>query len=220
MYQILIFFCLFIIVSFIGWIVEIISIFLETKKIINRGFLIGPYCPIYGLSTILMVFLLDYYKNNLFVLLIMSIIICTISEYLVSYFMEKAFKARWWDYSHMPFNINGRICLSNCILFGLGAVLLLKWIVPFLMFQLYNFPIIPFYYLTFILLILFITDTILSFHIIYKFKNTVECVKKDYTGEFNDKVQKIVLDKMIPFQRLIKAFPHRIILGIKTFRIK
>ena len=220
MYQILIFFCLFIIVSFIGWIVEIISIFIETKKIVNRGFLIGPYCPIYGLSTIIMVFLLDCYKNNLLVLLIMSIIICTISEYLVSYLMEKFFKARWWDYSHMPFNINGRICLSNCILFGIGSILLLKWIVPFLISCLYNLPIIPFYYLTFILLILFVTDTILSFHIIFKFKSTIEFVKKDYTGEFNDKVQKIILEKMIPFQRLIKAFPHRIILGIKTFRNK
>lgn len=216
MYRFLIFFCLFMIVSLIGWITEIIYVWIETKTIVNRGFLLGPYCPIYGLSTLIMYFVLNSYKNDLLILFVMSVIICSISEYMISYLMEKVFKARWWDYSHFPFNLNGRICLLNSILFGFGAIILLKWIAPFLLSNLYIFPKLIFYYISTFLLILFITDSILSFNIIFTFKNTVECIKKDHTSEINEKVQTILMNKTYPFKRLIKAFPHQMITGVKN----
>lgn len=221
MYHFFIFFSLFLIVSFIGWIVEVIYTFIETRKWVNRGFLLGPYCPIYGISSLLMMITLGNYKDDLFVLFMASIFICTIMEYITSYIMEKIFKARWWDYSHLPFNVNGRVCLSNSILFGIGAVLLLKGILPFILDHLLAFPTLPFYYISGLLLLLFLTDFILSFNIIFKFKNTVDCIRKDYTGEISDKVKKLIMKKSYPFRRLVRAFPNQIIIGIKsTFKRK
>ena len=113
------YFLLFIIYSIIGWILEIIFAFINLKKFVNRGFLIGPYCPIYGAGCLLLTILLSKYAEDTIVLFALSIIICSILEYLTSWIMEKIFKLRWWDYSDMKFNINGRICLETMIPFGI-----------------------------------------------------------------------------------------------------
>lgn len=216
MYSFMIWFSLFIIVSFLGWVMEMFYITIETKKISNRGFLLGPYCPIYGASSLLMVVCLQEYKNDMIVLFVMSVLVCSIMEYITGYFMEKIFKARWWDYSHMTFNINGRICLLNSMLFGVGAILLLKYIIPFTLNSLYNCPHIIFYCISGILLLLFFIDCIVSFNIIFKFKHTIESIQKDYTGEISENVKKVIMEKSYPFRRLIMAFPNQIILGIKS----
>ena len=114
-----VYFILFIIYAMIGWCIEIINGLIQTKKFVNRGFLIGPYCPIYGVGGILITLLLSKYYNDPIVLFFMGIAVCGILEYLTSYIMEKIFKARWWDYSKRKFNINGRICLETIIPFGL-----------------------------------------------------------------------------------------------------
>lgn len=93
------YFLLFIIYSMIGWTIEVLLQFIEKKRLINRGFLIGPYCPIYGFGAVVMTLILDKYQDNLIILFGMSMLICTVLEYLTSYIMEKLFKARWWDYS-------------------------------------------------------------------------------------------------------------------------
>ena len=123
---------IFFIYAFAGWCLESIgSIFNpKVKKFINRGFLIGPYCPIYGYGALLITFLLKKYTNDPITLFIMVILVCGILEYLTSYFMEKIFKARWWDYSTKKFNINGRICLDTMIPFGIGGVLFLYVMQP------------------------------------------------------------------------------------------
>ena len=118
--------------SFLGWIVEVIDLYIVEGKFVNRGFLIGPYCPIYGKSVLLISLLLKRYENNVFLLFTMSMIICTIVEYLGSYLLEKFFKTRWWDYSHKKFNINGRVCLENTLLFGIGSVIVMFVINPFI----------------------------------------------------------------------------------------
>ena len=95
------------------------------KKIIDRGFLIGPYCPIYGCGTLGMILYLEQYKDNIITVFFLAVIICSILEYLTSYLMEKIFNARWWDYSDEKFNLNGRICGKNALLFGLGGVIII-----------------------------------------------------------------------------------------------
>ena len=98
-YEVLYLFLLFIIYSMIGYLAEVFFIFIMDKKLtFNRGFLIGPYIPIYGVSIICMVRLLSPYKDDLLVLFIMSTVACTVIEYVTSYIMEKMFKLRWWDY--------------------------------------------------------------------------------------------------------------------------
>ena len=112
---------LFLIYSFIGWIVEVSAFLIQDHKFVNRGFLIGPVVPIYGTGGILITILLTKYQSDPIVLFCMAVIVCSILEYLTSYVMEKIFKTRWWDYSNKKFNINGRICLEGLILFGLGG---------------------------------------------------------------------------------------------------
>ena len=127
MFNIKILFLLFITYSFFGWLMEMIVTVIEDHEIVNRGFLIGPYCPIYGVCSISMILLLHKITNPI-ILFIASVLICSIGEYLTSYILEKLFKARWWDYSNMKFNLNGRICLRNCLYFGVLGFLMIKFI--------------------------------------------------------------------------------------------
>ncbi len=109
----------FIIFSFIGWAWEVILYLVRDHKFVNRGFMIGPICPIYGVGGILIITLLSRYKNDPVTLFIMAILICSIVEYYISYIAEKLFHIRWWDYSKVPFNINGRISLITSLFFGI-----------------------------------------------------------------------------------------------------
>ena len=118
--------------SFIGWLMEVIIKLIQYKRLINRGFLIGPYCPIYGWGGILISLLLQKYVDDPLALFLFTIFICSILEYYTSYFMEKLFNARWWDYSSKKFNVNGRICLDTMIPFGLLGMLIMYVINPFL----------------------------------------------------------------------------------------
>ena len=116
---------IFFIASVIGYLVEITFCSIGSKKlIINRGFLIGPYIPIYGVGTVLVVLFLYKYSNDPWVFFWMTVILCSFIEYVTSYIMEKIFKVRWWDYSHEPFNYNGRICLKNSLIFGFAGLIL------------------------------------------------------------------------------------------------
>ena len=132
-YDIRVYFLLFMIYSVLGWIMEVTCKLIQYKRFINRGFLIGPYCPIYGCGGILITVLLNRYMSDPFVLFVMAILLCGTLEYLTSYFMEKAFKARWWDYSQRKFNINGRICLGTIIPFGILGLFISYVSNPFLL---------------------------------------------------------------------------------------
>ena len=116
--------------SILGWILEMVVCSIADKKVVNRGFLVGPYCPIYGCGCLLIIALLHKYQDDPFTLFIMAVIVCSLLEYFTSYVMEKLFKARWWDYSDRKFNINGRICLDNLFLFGILGLLIFYIVNP------------------------------------------------------------------------------------------
>ena len=118
-YNIEIYFMLFIIYAFLGWVMECTLGIIEKRKFVNRGFLIGPYCPIYGVGVVGVTLLLSRFSNNVVLLFILSTILCGVLEYFTSYIMEKIFHARWWDYTTTKFNINGRICLETLLPFGI-----------------------------------------------------------------------------------------------------
>ena len=86
-------FLLFIFYSFLGWLMEVTCKLIQYKRFINRGFLMGPICPIYGHGAIIMLILLKDFASNPFILFVMSMLVCTTLEYLTSYFMEKLFSA-------------------------------------------------------------------------------------------------------------------------------
>lgn len=215
MNRLVIAFLLFIIFSFVGWLLEVTCFFIYDKKIVNRGFLLGPYCPVYGISAILIVYLLESFKHNLILLFLLSILICMITEYFISYLCEKLFKARWWDYSNRKFNINGRIYLPYSILFGFLGLITVGFIAPLLFKLLKQIPIKILYVYFFILLIIFIADLIASIIIMFKVKDKTRNIKKDSTEEINIKVKKILEKQSWHLKRiLIDNLP------INLFKIK
>jgi len=197
----------FLIYSFFGWIIEVCVSYNDNKKFINRGFLIGPYIPIYGVCALLLTLILKNEINPIYIFM-MSMFLASILEYVTSYLMEKIFKARWWDYSNIPFNVNGRICLVYSFAFGILGYLLIALIDPKLSF--YISSVDPFWFslVMIIAVFFFVFDVILSFNIMQKIKLTAESVKKDYTEEITKKVRKILYDKSKNFQRLFDAFPN------------
>lgn len=122
---------LFFFYSAAGWLLESIYCSIGEKKIINRGFLTGPLCPIYGTAAIVMTVLIyNPFKDKPFLVFILGIILCDIVEYLTSYIMEKLFAARWWDYTYELLNLNGRICLKHSLYWGVISVVFVKAIHP------------------------------------------------------------------------------------------
>ena len=127
-----IFFLYLFIYSFIGWICEVIFCKVVHGKWTNRGFLTGPYCPIYGFGSIFILLLLKPFSSNPLLIFLLSIIITTTLEYITSFAMEKIFNAKWWDYSNEPLNINGRVCIGTAIPFGILGLLLVYFIHPYI----------------------------------------------------------------------------------------
>lgn len=206
--QIELLFLLFITYSVIGWCIEIVVSIYEQKKIINRGFLIGPYCPIYGVGAVMIITFLEQYKSDLIVLFCMSVILSSILEYLTSFVMEKLFKARWWDYSKKRFNINGRICLETIIPFGVLGCIAVYIVNPFFL-SIYNqIPIVPFHLIVGFLLGIFLLDCIVSCNIILSFRKVASTIRRDNTEEITRKVRKVLASKSLLTKRLIIAFPN------------
>lgn len=196
----------FFLFSFLGWLVEIIYCLLLDHKFTNRGFLIGPYCPIYGCGCLLLIIFLHGSLKDPISLFLKSIVICAILEYFTSYIMEKIFKMRWWDYSNRKFNINGRICLETIIPFGLLGCLVMYVLNPFSMyiFSLININILNI--LCGFLLFFFCADLAISFKIIFNIRGVVKGIAKDSTDEIT-KIVRDILSKSKIYKRIIKAFP-------------
>lgn len=202
------YFILFLIYSIIGWVMEVIFTLFKDKTLVNRGFLIGPYCPIYGCGCVLIILLLKRYSNDFFVLFIMSMVVCSILEYLTSYIMEKLFKARWWDYSDRKFNINGRICLETMIPFGLLGCLLMYVINPFISGFISKVPKDILNPISIVLFILFVIDNIASYSIITKLHLHTNKIVMDNTEEITKKVREYVTNHSKFGKRLMKSFPN------------
>lgn len=202
-YKIEICILLFFIYSFIGWSFESFGSIInpKVKKFVNRGFLIGPYCPVYGIGVVLAYLLLNKYITDIPILFFLSILLCGTLEYFTGYAMEKLFHARWWDYSQKRFNINGRICLEMLVPFGIAATIILCYLNPLLIGIIYNiFPLII-HIVTIILSLCLMLDFIISFKIILSFKNEMYS-SKDNTEEIAEKVKdraeeisEVILDK-------------------------
>ena len=207
MFDLKVLFLLFIIYSVTGWIIEVIATYPDTKCFVNRGFLIGPYCPIYGNCAIAMIFLLHNVTNPI-LLFVLSILICSVGEYVTSYTMEKIFHARWWDYSKNKFNLNGRICLVNSLAFGVLGFLLIKFVNPFVVGLITKLSPTMINVLFYTILTLFIIDNVISFKVIFKIKNmSIKYVHLDNTKEITEKVKKILSDNILA-KRVFKAFPN------------
>ena len=206
------YFLLFIIYSIAGWTMEVVLKYKENKRFIDRGFLIGPYCPIYGYGAILITLLLYRYKNDPVVLFFMTVLSCGALEYFTSWIMEKLFKARWWDYSKRKFNLDGRVCLGTLIPFGIFGLILTYITNPFFINNFNNINIRVLDVISIIILIIYIIDNIISTIIIIGFRRTTIKVEKegthDDTEQITKKVREILAQKSWGYKRLIDAFPR------------
>lgn len=206
-------FLLFIIYSIIGWIIEMFAVRVETGKWANRGYLIGPACPIYGFGCIAIIKLLSAYADRPLALMVLSLFVCSTVEYFVSYLIEKLFKLRLWDYHDKKYNINGRICLEFAIPFALLGALVIYAINPFLNNMLDYIPSNISNIIAIIASIILFIDTIISSNVLLKIKSATNNLKKDSTEDVKKALKKYLRESKYLYKRLLNAFPtiYRII---------
>lgn len=124
-------FLYFVIYSIIGWLMEIIYCAIKSKKYVSRGFLFGPWCPIYGTGAVLFILATEWLNLPWFLNFFVVMIICAGLEYITSVLMEKIFDTRWWDYTDdHKMTINGRVALETSIEFGIGGLVILYLVHP------------------------------------------------------------------------------------------
>ncbi|MGI5089254.1 putative ABC transporter permease [Treponema sp. OMZ 305] len=122
--------------SVLGWIWESIYCTAKERKWQNRGFLYGPLCPIYGFGATIGLLFYDLislgivHQLSWWMIFIIGFFVSMILEYPTSYILEKKFHARWWDYSNVPLNLNGRTSVITSIGFGLGSIIIMKYLIP------------------------------------------------------------------------------------------
>lgn len=210
MYDLMYLFLVFFIYSVIGFIIEITSCAIITKKFtMSRGYLLGPYIPVFGFGALLMVNFLDKYKEDIIVLFVLSAVLCSVVEYFTSLLMEKIFKLRWWDYSKDKFNINGRICLRNGFLFGIGGVIITRFFHPILEGFLLSLDKNTIIIVGWILAGIIIIDAVISTFTISKLKiDTNKYVNKDATHVVKEQVAESLNKYKIFYKRLFRAYPN------------
>lgn len=202
-------FLLFLGYSVLGYILEVAYCTLYNRRFVfNRGFLLGPYLPIYGVGAVLITFLLYRYHDDMVALFVMGAVLCSIVEYFTSLIMEKIFKIRWWDYSHLKFNLNGRICLLNSCLFGLGGIVIIKIINPFYMGILGNLSDFWIILLGSVFSIAFFADVVISVVTLIQLKlNSNMFMAKDATEDVKKKIREALSKKTFFISRILHAFP-------------
>jgi len=131
MKEISILFILFLIYSFLGWSLEVVYAMYIQRTFVNRGFLFGPICPIYGFGALILIGSLRNIKGNRILKFIIAIIAFSVFEYIASYILEVLFNQRWWDYSNDILNLQGRISILYSLVWGILGILFTEKLHPF-----------------------------------------------------------------------------------------
>ncbi len=167
---------IFIIYAFIGWCTEVGYAALNTGKFVNRGFLNGSYCPIYGCGVVIVIAVLTPLKDHLVVLFIGSFLLTSTLEFITGFLLEYIFHDKWWDYSNFPFNIKGYVCLKFSIYWGLACTFVMDIVHPVI----YKFITIIPHILGIVLISLFmgvfITDIVITVSTILKFNKRLKAM--------------------------------------------
>ncbi len=211
--------------SLFGWFLEVIVRTLETGGFENRGFLNGPFCPIYGFGVSMIIKILSPIQNHLLLLYITSAVMCSSFELFVGVLMQKLFHAKWWDYSSEKFNFKGFICLRITLLWGVGSVMVIKIVNPMIMKGIDHIPHMFGNILSCFIMLIVVTDLAATLSDIRNFNKRLKQVdyiakllhdKSIALGEnisdevliLNNKYEK--LSDQIKSSRLVKAFPTMI----------
>lgn len=218
------YFLLFLLYSFAGWVMETAWVSWCNKKLVDRGFLIGPYCPIYGCGAILIILFLKRFSYSPVLLFLSTVVLCGGLEYFASWCMEKVFKARWWDYSNRKFNIKGRVCLRNLIAFGIMGLAVIYIINPYFEIWIEYLDEKQINILALLLWTIFIMDFVVSTIVVYGFRKVTEKVNRekvtDNTEQITKMVRELLSQRSIFHRRFINAYPKLEAIKIKIKEIK
>ena len=202
---------LFFAYSLLGWCIEVTLKYFQFHRFINRGFFTGPILPIYGSGAALITVAVsslarfEYGYGSTFAL---SFVICGTLEYLTSYWMEKRFHARWWDYSQKPMNLHGRVWIGNLMLFGLGGVAIIHIINPLFDRILAAFSFSAKEITACVLTAVFAADYVLTHFVMKLVKIGVESSEADSTEEISKEVYLLLSDKSVFHKRFADAYPE------------
>lgn len=168
----------FFIYGFLGWCTEVAYAGVKEAKFVNRGFLNGPICPIYGVGVCVVVLLLLPLKSHVILLYITSTILVTVLEGVTGFAMDKIFHNKWWDYSNQPLNIGGYVCLIFSLAWGVGCVIIVKFVHPLIAVPVEHIPFI----VGVILLVIFggamIADLYVTASAIFKMNKRIDAMDK------------------------------------------
>ena len=167
----------FFVYGFLGWCTEVIFAAFKQHRFVNRGFLNGPICPIYGVGVTLVIACLEAFQSNLLLLYISSVILVTVLEGVTGWAMDKLFHNKWWDYSKLPFNIGGYVCLLFSLIWGVACVFIVYFVHPLIHQVLSLIPHTAGIALIAILGIALLSDMIVTTSAIVKFNQYLERLK-------------------------------------------
>lgn len=202
----------FVIYAFVGWVIETTFAYMVEKKFVNRGFLAGPFCPIYGFGALLIISSFEWIDgrvpHNIATLamgFLFSVLMVTALEYITGLLLEKIFHCKWWDYSQNKWNLKGYVCLKYSILWGAFACLLVLVIHPNIASKIHQISTNTLNNLAFLFLIYLAADTV---------KTTVEALKLRTVLLFYTKFsESVYYDRIVKYQRFFLAFPRLLMIN-------
>lgn len=201
----------FFLFSCLGWVMEVTLKYIQFHRFINRGFLIGPYCPIYGWGVVtvtLVVGGLAVRRGTLGETFLLGMVLCGALEYFTSWYMEKRFHARWWDYSQKPMNLHGRIWIGNLLLFGAACVVIVHVIDPvfFRWMKEWNPQVLKLTALGVIVLML--ADYITAHFLMGVVRREIDGQVGDNTEEISKQVHALLHNRNLLIRRIHQAYPN------------
>lgn len=152
----------FLIYSLAGWVLESVLKTVTQKKFVNSGFLVGPFCPIYGVGATVLITLFSKWKDNYFLIFFASFFFLSLLEYLIGWYLETVFQTRYWDYSYHRWNYKGRVCLLHSTIWAILGTLFLCFLHPKIAILVSPLSDNILIYLTILLSAYFLTDCVLS----------------------------------------------------------
>ncbi len=202
---------LFFAYAFLGWCIEVTLKYFQFHRFINRGFLTGPWLPIYGSGAALITIAVKGFsplESSIGTTFVISFILCGTIEYMTSFVLEKRFHARWWDYSQKPMNLHGRIWIGNLILFGLGGVLIVELFNPLLSHLSEHMSFRLREILAIVLLCVFVADYVMSHFVLKLVKTGVESSEADDTEAIQKEIHLLLRDRSFFHRRFAEAYPE------------
>ena len=201
---------LFFLFSCVGWVMEVILKYIQFHRFINRGFLIGPYCPIYGFGAVAVTVLVGGLvgrEGTVSEIFWAGYVICGALEYFTSWYMENRFHARWWDYSSKPMNLHGRIWVGNLLLFGAASVLIVCLIDPIYFRLAEKIPAFWLYFGAIAVAVLLLADCITSHVLMNVVRREIDTQEGDNTEEITVRVRELLRNRSLLYHRIEQAYP-------------